>query len=163
MMYLIDLVGVVSLRLQGVVHLKDRNMALNTLESRIRYRLSRSKDLVFAPKDFLDLSDRDQIGRVLRKLVAEKSLVRIARGLYAKTKISSVTGKTIPADTLPALAKEGLTKIGAHVVPSRAEQAYNSGETTQVPTGRVIAIKGKSVSRKIGYDGTYIVLEHATR
>ena len=138
-------------------------MALNTLESRIRYRLSRSKDSVFAPNDFLDLSDRDQTGRVLRKLVAEKSLVRIARGLYAKTKISSVSGKIIPAKPLPVLAKEGLTKIGANVVPSRAEQAYNSGETTQVPTGRVIAIKGKRVSRKIGYDGTYIVLEHATR
>ena len=137
-------------------------MALNTLESRVRYRLSRSKDLVFAPKDFLDLSDRDQIGRVLRKLVAEKSLVRIARGLYAKTVISPLTGKN-PADTLPALTKEGLTKIGANVVPSRAEQAYNTGETTQVPTGRVIAIKGKRVSRKIGYNGTYIVLEHATR
>ena len=138
-------------------------MALNTLESRVRYRLSRSKDLVFAPKDFLDLSDRDQIGRVLRKLVAEKSLVRIARGLYAKRVISPLTGKKIPADTLPALTKEGLTKIGAHVVPSRAEQAYNSGETTQVPTGRVIAIKGKRISRKFGYDGIYIVLEGATR
>ena len=139
-------------------------MALNTLESRVRYRLSRSNDLVFAPKDFLDLSDRrDQIGRVLRKLVAEKSLVRIARGLYANTTISSVTGKIIPADTLPALAKEGLTKIGAHVVPSRAEQAYNSGETTQVPTGRVIAIKGKRISRKFGYDGKYIVLERSIR
>ena len=68
-------------------------MALNTLESRVRYRLSRSKDLVFAPKDFLDLSDRDQIGRVLRKLVAEKSLIKIARGLYAKTVISPLTGK----------------------------------------------------------------------
>ena len=115
------------------------------------------------PMDFLDLSDRDQTGRVLRKLVAEQSLVKIAHGMYAKTKISSATGKIIPAKPLPVLAKEGLTKIGAHVVPSCAEQAYNSGETTQVPTGRVIAIKGKRVSRKIGYNGHYIVLERAAR
>lgn len=138
-------------------------MVLDTLESRIRYRLSRSKDLVFTPADFLDLSDCDQTGRVLRKLVAEQSLVRIGRGLYAKTKKSSVTGKTIPAKALSALAKEGLTKIGAHVVPSRAEQEYNSGKTTQVPTGRVIAVKGKRVSHKIGYNGNYIVLERAAR
>ena len=82
-------------------------MALNTLESRVRYRLSRSRDLVFTPMDFLDLSDRDQTGRVLRKLVAEQSLVRIARGLYAKTRKSSVTGKTIPAQSLPVLARTG--------------------------------------------------------
>ncbi len=137
-------------------------MVLNTLESRVRFRLSCSKDSVFTPMDFLDLSDRDQTGRVLRKLVAEQSLVRIGRGLYAKTKTSSVTGKTIPVKPLPDLAREGLTKIGARVVPSRAELAYNSGKTTQVPTGRVIAIKGKRVSRKIGYDGIFIVLERDT-
>ena len=138
-------------------------MTLNTLESRVRYRLSRSKDSVFTPVDFLDLSDRDQTGRVLRKLVNERSLVKIARGLYAKTKTSSVTGETIPVKPLPALAKEGLTKIGVRVVPSCAEQAYNSGRTAQVPTGRVIAIKGKRVSRKIGYNGDYIVLERVAR
>lgn len=138
-------------------------MVLNTLESRVRYRLSRSKDSVFTPMDFLDLSDRDQTGRVLRKLVAEQSLVKIGRGLYAKTKTSSVTGKIMPAKPLTDLAKEGLTKIGARVVPSRAETAYNSGKTTQVPTGRVLAIKGKRVSRKIGYNGKFIVLERGAR
>ncbi len=138
-------------------------MALNTLESRIRYRLSRSRGLVFTPMDFLDLSDRDQTGRVLRKLVAEQSLVRIARGLYAKTRQSSVTGKTIPALPLPVLAREGLTKLGVQVVPSRAEREYNSGNTTQVPTGRVIAIRGKHVSRRIGFNDNYIVLERAAR
>ena len=85
-------------------------MALKTLESRIRYRLSRSKDLVFTPMDFLDLSDRDRTGRVLRKLVVEQSLVRIVRGLYAKTRIPSATGEIIPAKPLPVLAKEGLIK-----------------------------------------------------
>ncbi len=138
-------------------------MTLETLESRVRYRLNRSKDSVFTPRDFLDLSDRDQTGRVLRKLVTEQSLIKIAHGLYAKTKTSSVTGKNIPVKALPDLAKEALTKIGARVVPSRAVQAYNSGRTTQVPTGRVIAIKGKRVSRKISYDGNYIVLERGAR
>lgn len=107
----------------------------------------------------MDLSDRDQTGRVLRKLVAEQSLARIDRGLYAKTKTSSVTGKTIPVKPLPDLAKEGLTRIDARGVHSRAEMAYNSGETAQVPTGRVIAIRGKRVSRKIGCNGDFIVLE----
>ncbi len=134
-------------------------MALNTLESRIRYRISRSKNSVFAPADFLDLSDRNQIGRVLRKLAAEQVLFKIAYGLYAKTRKSTLTGKVIPVKALPDLTKEGLSKIGACVVPSRTEKLYNSGQTTQVPTERVIAIAGKRVSRKFGYNGNYIVLE----
>ncbi len=63
---------------------------------------------------------------------------------------------------LPDLATQGLTKIGAHVVPSHVELVYNSGQSTQVPTGRVIAIKGKRVSRKIGYNGNFIAIERDT-
>ena len=137
-------------------------MTLNTLESKIRYRLSRSKDVVFTPKDLLDLSDRDQVGRVLRRLVAEGVLVKIGYGLYAKAKRSSVTGKAIPVKALPELAKEALAKLGVRVLPSTAERAYNRGETTQVPTGRVIGVEGR-ISRKIGYDGKYVTLEHVVQ
>lgn len=134
-------------------------MALNTLESRVKYRLSRSKDSVFTTVDFQDLSDSDQINRMLRKLVTKQSLIKLGYGLYVKAKTSSVTGKTIPTKALPDLAKEALTKLGARVVISSVEQEYNSGNTTQVPTGRVIAVKGKRVSRKIGYNGNYVTLE----
>ena len=34
------------------------------------------------------------------------------------------------------------------------------GKTTQVPTGPVIAVKGR-ISRKIGYGGTYVSYEPA--
>jgi hypothetical protein len=40
------------------------------------------------------------------------------------------------------------------------DRDYNAGRTTQVPTGRLIAIKGR-VSRKIGYNGSYINFEAA--
>jgi len=136
-------------------------MALNTLKSKIKYRLSRSKETVFTPQDFLDLSDRDQVGRVLRQLVAEESLLKVGYGLYAKSSKSSVTGNVIPEKGLPELAKEALNKLGVIVVPSTAEREYNSGKTTQVPTGRVIGVKGR-VSRRIGYNGKYITLEHVS-
>lgn len=132
---------------------------MKSLESKIRYRVTRRKESVFTPRDFFDLSDRDQVGRVLRKLVAEKKLIKLGYGLYARTRISSLTGNIIPEKSLPDLAKEALTKLGIPVVPSSGEKDYNQGNTTQVPTGRVIAVKGR-VSRKIGYDGKYITLEH---
>ena len=134
---------------------------MKTLESKMRYRVARRKDSVFTPKDFLDLSDRDQVGRVLRKLVAEQSLIKLGYGLYARTRISSLSGKVIPEKGLPDLAKEALVKLGVAVTPSTGERQYNSGTTTQIPTGRVIGVKGR-VSRKIGYNGKYITLEYVT-
>lgn len=135
-------------------------MALNTLKSKVRYRVSRSKFSVFTPKDFLDLSGRPQIGRVLTKLLAEGELVKLGYGLYAKARRSSLTGSVIPVKGLPELAREAVTKLGLELLPSKAEEAYNLGRSTQVPTGRVIGVKGR-ISRKIGFGGNNIMLENA--
>jgi hypothetical protein len=63
---------------------------------------------------------------------------------------------------LPELAKELLNKLGVKIVPSSAERTYNAGTSTQVPTGRVIGVKGRIV-RRIGYNGRYISFEKVTR
>jgi carbamoylphosphate synthase large subunit len=61
---------------------------------------------------------------------------------------------------LRALAVEALGRLGVESGPTRFEQAYNSGQTTQVPAGRVIAV-GKRVRRKIGYKGVFMSFERA--
>lgn len=131
-------------------------MAAKSLKGKVKYRISRSKGSVFTPKDFLDLSDRDQVGRALRQLVLAGELIQFGRGLYAKAKRSKLTGKIIPVKPLPELAKEALTeKLKVTLVPTVEAEAYNVGESTQVPTGRVIAVKGR-VSRKMAFDGKSI-------
>jgi len=67
----------------------------------------------------------------------------------AKAKKSPITGELVPVVPLPELAKEVLTRLGNKTAPSCMEKDYNTGKTTQVPTGRVIAVKGR-ISRKIG-------------
>lgn len=137
-------------------------MALNSLKSKIKYRINRSKSAVFTPSDFFDLSDRDQVGRVLRQLLVDEMLIKFGQGLFAKAKRSSLTGKVIPIKPLPELAKEALTeKLNIEVVTSRELQAYNDGLTTQVPTGRVIAVRGR-VSRKMAYDGKSIKYQYVS-
>jgi len=49
-------------------------------------------------------------------------------------------------------------RLGIKVVPSEMEEEYNSGRSTQVPTGRVIGVEGR-ISRKIGYQGVYVSFE----
>lgn len=137
-------------------------MALNSLKSRIKYRISRNAGVVFVPADFSDLSDRDQVGRVLRELVEDEVLIKFGRGLYAKARRSSFSNKLVPVKPLPELAREALTqKLGVEVVSSQEQTSYNSGQSTQVPTGRLIAVKGR-VSRKMSYDGKSIKYQYVS-
>ena len=131
------------------------------LEKRIAERVARKKTDVLLRADFKDLGGYDQVGRGLRRLVAKGTLVKIGYGLYTRPTISPLSGKTILKKNLPALAAEALGRLNVEMVTSSSAQAYNAGLTTQVPTGRVIAVKGR-VSRKIGYGGAYVTYERAS-
>ena len=56
--------------------------------------------------------------------------------------------------------KEALRRVGVETLPSRLEQSYNAGQTTQVPTGRVVGVT-RRVRRKIGYGGVSLSFERA--
>ncbi|MEA5619268.1 DUF6088 family protein [Cronbergia sp. UHCC 0137] len=134
---------------------------LKTVQDRIAYRIARSNREVFLRKDFEDIANYDQVGRSLRMLEAKGKVIKIGYGLYAKAAISPLSNRIIPRKSLRDLAIEALTKLNLEVVPSSYDQAYNEGRTTQIPTGRVIGVKGR-VTRKIGYQGKYITFEYAT-
>lgn len=137
-------------------------MALKSLKSKVKYRISRSQGVVFTPRDFFDLSGRDQVGRALRQLVADGVIVKFGQGLYAKAKRSSLTGKLIPAKPLPELAAEALRdKLKVKVFDSEELSRYNKGQSSQVPTGRVIAVKGR-VTRKMALDGKSIKYQYVS-
>jgi hypothetical protein len=129
------------------------------LESRIFARIVRKKETVLLRKDFLDLAGYDQIGRALKNLADEGKIIRIGYGLYSKAKTSSLTGETIPIAPLPKLAKEALLRLGVAVLQSQAEIEYNEGRSTQIPTGRQIAVKSR-VSRIIKFNGVAINYEY---
>jgi hypothetical protein len=125
-----------------------------TLFSKIEFRIKRRKDKVFILddfKDYIEAYDYDQVLRSLRSLVKSGQLVRIGRGIYAKTKTFS-NGNTGLCAGIGELTKEALNKLGIKTDVSDYTKMYNSGLTTQVPTGRVIAVS-KRVRRKIGYNG----------
>lgn len=139
----------------------DKMSKYGTVEYRITARIVRKKSNVFVREDFDDISDYDQVGRVLRKLTKRGRLIRLGYGVYAKAKKSPINGETVPVAPLPVLAKHALQRLGVGTAPSRLEQAYNAGETTQVPTGRLIGVKGR-FNRKLGYRGAFVSYERAT-
>lgn len=131
----------------------------NTLRSRVAARIAERNQAVFMREDFKDLGGYDQVGRALRHLAKEEKLLKIGYGLYAKTKKSFLTGNTIPVAWLGDLAREALGRLGIQTFPSSADiEYYRDRTTTQVPTGRLIGIKGR-IKRRIGYDGAYIYYE----
>lgn len=59
---------------------------------KIYKKVQRSKDTAFVLADFYTYcTNNDQILRALRKLVADKVLIRIGKGAYAKAKLSALT------------------------------------------------------------------------
>jgi len=135
-------------------------MKPENLEDRLMRRIARKRGDVFLRADFRDLGGYDQVGRGLRQLVREGRLLKIGYGLYTRARPSLVDGKPTPVKGLRALAAEALGRIGIQTAPTRLEQAYNAGRTTQVPTGRVVAVRGR-VRRKMSYNGVPLSFERA--
>lgn len=138
-------------------------MALKTLEQKLKYRISRSKDAVFLISDFSDLSGAAQVSRALCSLEKQEKVQRISRGIYAKTKQSNLTGKTVTVKPISSLARDALQKLGVEVVNTTGFEKYNQGKTTQIPLGRQIAVKNSRVSRKFEDNGREVTYEYHGR
>lgn len=117
---------------------------------------------VFMRSDFADLGSRSGIGRALNQLVQDGALLRISRGLYARAHISPFTGKPAPRIGISRLVTEALNRLGIEVGPTAMEAAYNSGRSTQVPTGRVVGIM-QPTRRRFRVSGIVVFLEPVER
>jgi hypothetical protein len=137
-----------------------RMRSAGSVEEQILQKVGQSKRNVFLREDFRGLGSYGTIGRALRRLTDRARLVQIGYGLYAKGQISPFTGKPAPLIGFSRLAKEALSRLGRKVEPSSLEAAYNSGRSTQVPTGRTVKVD-RRVRRRIGYDGKYVSFERS--
>jgi hypothetical protein len=126
----------------------------------IAQRVRRSRRNVFVRSDFDEFGSCDAVGRALRQQVQAGRLVQIGYGLYAKAELSPLTGKPAPIIGIRTLASEAIKRLGKSVEPSRFDKAYNSGRSTQVPTGRTLTVNAR-IRRRIGYDGNYVVFQPA--
>lgn len=133
---------------------------VRTPEELIAERIRKSPRNVFLRDDFSKYGTYDRVGRALQRLTRSGKLVQVGYGLYARGQISPFTGKPAPAVGIGRIAREALQRLGKSVDASSWEKAYNSGRSTQVPTGRTVAVKGR-IRRKIGYDGNMVKFERA--
>jgi hypothetical protein len=140
--------------------MRNGNQQSESLEQRLEKRLARKRGDVFLREDFSDLGGYDQVGRALRGLVRKGRLLKAGYGLYTRARPSVLDGKPTPTKGIRELAAEALGRLGIQTAPTRMERDYNAGKTTQVPTGRVIGVRGR-VRRQITYNGFPLSYERA--
>jgi hypothetical protein len=106
---------------------------------------------VFLRTDFASFGSERQVSRALNTLLNVGLLVRLGVGVYARAKLSALSGKPIPVRPLTVLAPEVLEKLGLLVFPSQAVQDYNEGRSTQIPRANVINIGTRRVCRRLSF------------
>jgi hypothetical protein len=118
------------------------------IKEQIMKRISASKQRIFSPKDFADVSSYPQVLRALKKLTNEEKIVRLGQGVYAKANRNPFDGKIYPRGGKLDLGIEILRKFKVKYVFSSAVNGYNTGESTQIPFRNQIVLKSR-FSRKI--------------
>ena len=102
------------------------------------------------------MGSESQVRMGLQELICEKRVLRISKGVYVRAKESRLTGKVVPVNGLETV-KEAINRLGYQIKESQSIKNYNSKISTQVPTGRTIAIN-KCSKRKFRYDNIEIFL-----
>src|SRR3984893_12723653 len=113
---------------------------------------------VFTPSDFLDVAARAAVDQALSRLVKNRKLRRLVRGLYDFPKVHPKLGllSPTPDDVAQALARE----TGSLVQISGARAANALGLTTQVPARSTYLTDGPS--RRVVLGKRVVDLRHAS-
>jgi hypothetical protein len=125
----------------------------------IRRYIVASRSDVFLRTEFAGFGSERQVSRALHTLLDVGLLVRLGVGVYARAKLSSLSGNPIPVRPLTVLAPEVLEKLGLVVFPSKAVQEYNEGRSTQVPRDNVINTGTRRVRRRLSFGKQIIKYE----
>lgn len=121
---------------------------LNMKERMIRSITMRRSEIIMR-SDFTRMGSQSQISRLLADFVSEGRLVRLGYGIFAKSRISSISGKAVPREPLEVLAQEAFRRLMIEAKPGKAQREYASGQSTQVPIQAVFDTGQRRISRKL--------------
>lgn len=139
-----------------------KNYYKNSLKFRALDRIKRQvAGNIVLRKDIDDMGSPRQISRCFKDLVEMGELVKIGYGIYAKAYVSETLNKPVIQGGFGQACKEALTKKGVKWEPGSAEQAYNSGISTQVPVRTIIQLKSRYRGH-LSYGNRKLIVEKGT-
>lgn len=114
-----------------------------SIEFKALKRLNAIRGNAILRKDFDGLGSYRQISRAINKLIAQKKIVKIGKGVYAKAYMSETLKIPLIKGGFGETCKIVLKRKGIKWEPGSAEQAYNAGTSTQVPVRTIIQLKSR--------------------
>ena len=102
---------------------------------------------VLSPKEFLHLGSREAVDQTFTRLVKEKKLLRVGRGLYTLPLQGRFGVRPPSPERLLASLAE---KTGETMVSHGAAAANRLGLTTQVPIREIFLTSGRSRTLRLG-------------
>lgn len=131
---------------------------LDSIEYKALTRLKTIRGNIVLRQSFNDLGSYRQISRILRRLIAEKKLVKVSAGVYAKAYVSKYTDIPLIKNGTDSAFREALKRLNVAFELSSAEQDYNAEKTTQIPVGNIVRLKSRC-RRRISYGNCELIFE----
>lgn len=101
-----------------------------------------SSDVILR-SDIANLADPREISRALNRLVQSGQLVKLGYGVYAKLARSEIAQTTyLKKGVLPTM-RAALNRLNIRWEPSREEQDYQTGKSTQIPVNPTTKLKDR--------------------
>src|SRR5689334_10614815 len=129
-----------------------------SIEYKALDRLKAIRGSAVLRKDFYGLVSYRQISRAINKLIEEKKLVKVGKGIYAKAYLSKYSNTPLIKNGVDITLRSALKRLGVTFEPGSAEKEYNEGKTTQVPIRNVVRLKNRC-RRRIGYMNSELIFE----
>lgn len=106
------------------------------------------KQRLFFTDDFVDIANYKAVSKALERLAAKGTVIRVAKGIYARYKIDPLLGEILP--TTEQIAEAIAKRDHARIVPTGAYALNALGLSTQVPMNVVYLTDGTARKIKIG-------------
>ena len=137
----------------------SRPKSPNSIDARILAAVrAKGRGSVFAPADFLGMGSRSAVDVTLHRLVAQRKIRRLARGVYDLPRKHTTLGALLPSPE--SVAKTLARRDRTRLQPAGAFAANALGLTEQVPAKVVFLTDGPSRTVRIG--ATTIQLRRTT-
>jgi hypothetical protein len=124
-------------------------MHSSSFENLILDKVSRiTKGSLFFTEDFIEFGSAKSIAKALERLVNQKKLSRVARGIYTQLEVSPLLGELLP--TTEKIAQAISRRDMARIMPTGALALNALGLSTQVPMNVVYLTDGAARKIEIG-------------
>ena len=133
---------------------------MQTVENKLLTSIQkRGRGTVLFPQDMLGFGDRSAVLKALERMVADGSVIRVARGIYCYPRKDKEFGLGVLYPTLDEIARAVARRDRARIAPTGTYALNILGLSTQVQMNVVYLTDGSSRRIRIG-NGKGILFRH---